>query len=122
MGKLMKKYSLVLLAGLALVEVAHAAATKFTDLAVTGNETVTGNLTVSGTSSLATTAFTGPILPFPRTLAQINALTSGTTGQMVVVSDGVMTKICVSSGTTAAGQWTVTQATAAAPTAPLHCQ
>lgn len=89
---------------LGLVGVARATPTRFKDLAVTGDLTVTGKTTLG-----------------PKTLAQINALTSGTTGQMIIVSDGVMTKVCVSSGTTAPGQWTVTQGTAAA-VAPLHCQ
>jgi hypothetical protein len=65
MGKLMKKYLLVLLAGLAIVEVAYAAATKFTDLQCrnltvtgttvsTGNETHAGNMTVTGTIASST--------------------------------------------------------------------
>lgn len=62
MGKLMKKYLLVLLAGFALVEVVYAASTKFTDLqcrnltvtgtsAVTGAETHTGAQTYNGGAS-----------------------------------------------------------------------
>lgn len=72
MGKLMKKYLLAFLVALVSVEVAYSAATKFTDLTVTGtltsathtnsgnatttgNQTVTGNLAVTGTSALSNT-------------------------------------------------------------------
>lgn len=81
--------------------------------------------TIDGPSSLNETVFTGGATPWMRTLAQINALTANTTGQIVGCSDCVMVGpggVCKSSGTTAAGQWTVMQATAAAPTTPLHCQ
>lgn len=62
------------------------------------------------------------ILPWPRTIAQINALTSGTTGQVVVCSDCVFTKICVSSGTVSPGAWTLTQSTAVTAGIALpHC-
>ena len=39
------------------------------------------------------------------TLAQMNSLTSDTTGQLIFVSDALQSKVCVSSGTLAAGAW-----------------
>lgn len=139
-GKLLKKYLLIFLVGLVFVEVTYAAATKFTDLqcrnlTVTGtqtntgtvtdagNHTVTGNLAVTGTTTLG-----AGILPWTRTVAQLNALTPGTTNLIVVCTDCVMSHVCISSGshpTTSVGAWTLLQSTA--PTAALtgsliHCQ
>ena|SRR6267154_1982559 len=144
MGKLVKTTLLAFLAAGIMFRPAQAANTKFTDVQVrnltvtgtqtntgnvtdSGNHTVTGNLSVTGTSTLtgavtqSSTTMSGLLLPWPLTLAQINALTSSATGQMAVCTNCTMTKVCVSSGTTATYQWTVMQGTASA-TAPLHCQ
>lgn len=146
MGKLVKKYSLAFLLAVGLAAAAVAANTVFTDVKVrnltvtgtqtntgavadSGNHTVTGNLAVTGTTTLtgavtqSSTTFTGAILPWPRTLAQINALLSGTTGQIVICSDCTRTGICQSTGTVTAGAWVVPVSTAASPSyTTLHCQ
>jgi hypothetical protein len=140
MAKIMRQGLLVLLSCIAFVQLTDAAPTKFTDvqardvtvtrdltvqddLSVTDDVAVTGDLTASGAVSLSTTAFTGALLPWPRTLAQINALRSGTTGQMVLCSDCTRSKLCVSTGTVTAGAWVVAVATAAYPSVDtLHCE
>lgn len=65
----------------------------------------------------------GPFGLYNRTLAQMNALQSDTTGQLLYVSDAVMSRICVSSGSFAAGQWVVGSGTGtfSGGTYP-HCQ
>lgn len=91
--------------------------TTFTNIVVTGTAEVDGALTVDG---LAT--HNGPILPYSRTLAQINALAATSAGQIVVCSNCTSTKICVSSGTSA-GAWTLLQSSATeAGVLPVHCQ
>ncbi len=45
-----------------------------------------------------------PTSVFPRTLAQLNALTPGTTGQIAFCSDCTYTKLVISSGT-GTGAW-----------------
>lgn len=53
---------------------------------------------------------------YSRTLAQLNALQPGTTGQLAHCSDCEFA-LAVSSGSTAAGQWVVTCSTSTAATA-----
>lgn len=43
----------------------------------------------------------------PRTLAQIEALTADTTGQLMLCSDCTRSPLCISSGTVAPGAWVV---------------
>lgn len=91
-------------------------------LAVTGAQTLTGATTFNGavtanaavtannTVSLSTTTFTGSFLPWPRTIAQLNTLTPGATGQIVLCSDCARSAVCVSSGshpTNSVGAWVV---------------
>jgi len=130
LNQLKKHWLAFLLVGCVAAVAFAAAYTKFTylevknDLLVDNTSTFTGVATFNGATTMAAPTFTGPVLPYARTLAQINSLTSGTTNQIVVCSDCVMSHICISSGTTAGGQWTVPTATAPATTGavPLHCQ
>lgn len=73
-------------------------------------------------NNIGTVSVDGIGLP-SKTLAQMNALTSDTTGQMLYVSDAVQSRVCVSSGTVNPGAWVVGVATGAftAATYP-HCQ
>jgi len=91
---------------------------------VTGNQAVTGTLTVTGAVSQSTTTFTGAFLPWPKTIAQLNALTSGTTGQIVSCTDCTKSGICISSGTTAPGAWVVAvvSTNTGAGYTTIHCQ
>lgn len=77
-----------------------------------------------GIVTASTTTFTGAILPWPRTLAQINVLQSGATGQIVLCSNCVKTAICVSSGTVGLGAWVVPIISTgnAGPYTAAHCQ
>lgn len=141
MGKLLKKYLLVFLLGFMATELVYAAATKFTNVEVTGtavfdgavtesgavtstgNNTATGTLTRTNTTTLSTTTFTGGYTPYSRTIAQINGLQSTTTGQIVFCSDCVRSAICVSTGTTAVAQWSISASTATVPVyTSIHCQ
>lgn len=45
------------------------------------------------------------------TVAQMNALTSDTTGQVILVSDATQSRLCISSGTVNPGAWVVASAT-----------
>ena len=57
-----------------------------------------------------------------KTLAQMNAATPRSTGQMVVVTDALISRVCVSSGTTI-GAWVVAVATGSFTAASYpHCQ
>lgn len=79
-------------------------------MTVTGVSAFTGSVTANGTVSLSTTTFTGGVLLMSRTIAQLNTLTSGTTGQLILCSDCVRSAICVSSGTSN-GAWVIAVAT-----------
>lgn len=120
MSTFVKKNWLSLLIVLAIVSSAYAAATKFTNVTITGVLTtvtaaITGNQTVTGTSTLTgRTTLGAPMTPYIRTLAQLNALTPDTTGQMVFCSDCTRSAIAVSSGshpTASVGAWVVPIAT-----------
>lgn len=52
----------------------------------------------------------GPVGIWNRTLAQMNALAPLKANQMIIVSDAVQSRVCVSSGT-GAGAWVVATAT-----------
>lgn len=54
------------------------------------------------------------------TLSQMNSATPGYTGQLIIVSDGVQSKVCISSGT-GNGAYTVFQATAPGAGILQHC-
>lgn len=141
MGKLGKKYLLAFLLTLGFTAVVYAANTKFTNVEVTGsltvdgatthtgnvtstgNATATGTLTRTGATTLSTTTFTGGFAPWSRTIAQLNALTASTTGQVVFCADCVRSALCVSSGSVTAGAWTVMDSTATTPAyTTIHCQ
>lgn len=125
----LKKCPLIFLIALMSVAHLHAANTKFTNLEVTGtatfdgavtesgavtstgNNTATGTLTRTNTTTLSTTTFTGGYTPWQRTLAQLNALTASTTGQIIACSDCTTAAICISSGSVSAGSWVVAVAT-----------
>jgi hypothetical protein len=65
----------------------------------------------------------GPLAIYPRTVAQMNALTPYTTGQILYVSDGAVSRVCISSGSTSPGQWVVAVATGSFTAASYpHCQ
>lgn len=81
---------------------------------VTGATTFTGASTHVGAVTQSTTTFSGAYVPYLQTLAQINVLLPGTTGQWVGCSDCTRTAVCVSSGSNAAsstGAWVVPIAT-----------
>lgn len=132
MGNLMKKYLLAFLIGLGFVGVSYSAATKFTNLEVTGTTTLTGavtragNETATGSTVLSSTTFTGGATLTSRTIAQINALTSTTTGQMLLCSDCTRSPICISSGSVNAGSFVVIAGTGAFAGSTFsglsHCQ
>ena len=124
MGKLMKKYLLAFLLALGTTQLVIAAATKFTNVEVTGtavfdgavtesgsvtttgNNTATGTLNRTNTTTLSTTTLTGGFAPWQRTIAQLNGLIASTTGQFVFCSDCISSSLCVSSGTLT-GAWVV---------------
>lgn len=92
--------------------------TNLGDITVGDDLTVTDDLVVTDTLSMS-----GGLGLFSRTLAQMNALAPGAAGQLIYVSDGLQSKICVSTGTTA-GAWVVASATSTAVIGGLvgHCQ
>lgn len=97
----MKK--LILVASLFLVGVAHAVTTQ--------------------PRNIGTVTTDGPLGLYPRTLAQMNLLTADTTNQMIVVTDAVQSRVCVSTSSVTRGAWVVASAsgTFVAGTYP-HCQ
>lgn len=61
----------------------------------------------------------------PYTVTQMNLLQPDTTGQLIFVTDGIQSKICIStasSPSTAIGAFVVIQATAPGAGALQHCQ
>lgn len=84
------------------------------DVVVDGATTLTGNVAVTGTLGVTgATTQTGALAlgagftPWLRTLAQIDALTADTTGQLVVCSDCTRSAICISSGSVTSGAFVV---------------
>lgn len=65
-----------------------------------------------------------PLGLYVRTIAQIDALTADVTNQILVCSDCVESKICVSTGSVNAGSWVVASGTATAAVGGLigHCK
>lgn len=147
MGKLMQKYLLAFLLTFAFAPFVYGAATKLTNLEVTGTLTVDGatsahaitatsvncsnvsTTTLTANNLVATYGITGATLtlsgvftPYSRTISQLNALAPGAAGQFVFCSDCVRSALCVSSGT-ATGAWVVESSTAASPAyTTIHCQ
>lgn len=63
----------------------------------------------------------GPFGLYPRTVAQMLALTPGTTGQLIYVSDAATSKVCVSTGI-GVGAWVaVSLSTGTVSSAALRC-
>lgn len=92
-------------------------------LVVGGALSVTGASTHTGAVTQSTTSFTGGFAPYARTLAQMNALTATTTGQVIFVSDALQSRLCVSSGSVNAGSWVVSAASSPFTLATMpHCQ
>ena len=94
---------------------------------VTGTSVITGNQTVSGNQSVAgTLTLTAPSTPYSRSIAQINALTAGTTYQTVICTDCVRSAICISTGSVNPGAWVIATASGSFAGAGLtgftHCQ
>lgn len=80
-----------------------------------------GNITTNGSATLG-----GVFVPFPQTIAQMNALVPGVAGtQIILCSNCTQSALCVSSGT-AAGSWVVIAATGpfvgATFSGLAHCQ
>jgi hypothetical protein len=77
---------------------------------------------VNQPQNIGSVAMDAAALPV-KTVAQINALTSDATGQVVFCSNCLQSALCVSSGTVAPGAWTVSSATSTAVLGGLlgHC-
>lgn len=117
MGNLMKKYLLALLIGVAAVSVSHAAATKFTDLTVTGtlttvtsattgNQTVTGNSTVTGDRTVAgrnvitPTSMTGVTVSSSVPAAASYYILTSTSGALIMAATPAISTTTATNGQT----------------------
>jgi hypothetical protein len=88
----------------------------------TGTETHNGTANFNGATVMAAPSVTGALTLYSRTIAQLNALAPGTTGQIVFCSNCAQSGICVSSGVVA-GAWVVPTSTATVPAyTSIHCQ
>jgi hypothetical protein len=103
---MIKNKWLLLLLVTAVVATAYAAATTFTNLRATGTFQVDGRSTLTGRTTMG-----APTTLYLRTLAQLNALTADTTGQLVVCTDCTRSALAISSGSVNAGSWVIAVAT-----------
>ncbi len=101
----------------------------------TGASTFTGAATFNGAvivpstftqsgyaAAMSTTTFSGGVGLWARSLVNINTLIASTTNQLVVCSDCLQSKVCISTNSITAGAFVVLQATAPGAGALQHCQ